>query len=273
MYTSFRLRRGAGLAKSPGGGVVPVWGVAVALIFTALLGACGPGEPAPRSGGQPCPMTTQDGVKLAGTLYPSRGEKPPGIVLVHMLGGTREGWEPFALQAQRRGYVCVAFDLRGHGESTTRHGDTIAYREFTPRDWLDAVHDIDAAKQALIAYGADPGNLAVAGASIGANLALIYALDHQDVAALVLVSPGLEYHGVKTQKPIAHYGRRPVLLLAAEGDSYSAASCAELKRSAPGLCELREYRGAAHGTDLIAANPAALEQILLWLKPIIGPKP
>ena len=267
------LPRVVALCARVGGELFPAYCVAVPLIAAVALCACGEGGSQPQAGGRSCPMTTADGVKLGATLYPVQGAKPPGLILVHMLGSERRTWEAFALQAQRKGYACLAFDLRGHGESTTRNGATIAYRTFKTQDWLEAVNDIDAAKKALIENGADPENLAVAGASIGANLALIYALDHKDIAAVVLISPGLEYHGVKTQQAAADYGKRPLLLLDTEGDSYSAASCATLKRNASGLCELREYHGSAHGNDLLDTTPAAIEQILLWLKPIIGPKP
>ena len=214
-------------------------------------------------------LAAVDGIQLAATFYPVPADKPPGLILVHMLGADRRVWESFARRAQGLGYACLAFDLRGHGESTLWNGQRLSYRNFSTQDWLAAAQDIDAAKQALIAHGANPRNIALAGASIGANLALTYAQDHKDIPALILVSPGLDYKGVKTESAITAYGERPVLLLTAEGDSYSAASCAALKRAASGLCELREYPGAAHGTALFDASASALEQTFLWLRPIL----
>jgi hypothetical protein len=45
-----------------------------------------------------------------------------------------------------------------------------------------------------------------------------------------------------------------------------------MKAEAIGHCEIREYDGAAHGTDVFDSAPLSIEQIVLWLKPIIGPK-
>ncbi|GAF94424.1 unnamed protein product, partial [marine sediment metagenome] len=205
------------------------------------------------------------------TLYAAREPQGPGLILLHELGGNRHRWEPFAVRAQRAGYHCLAIDLRGHGESTTQHVRRLTYRNFTRDDWLAVRQDIDAAKHALLDQGADPDNLALVGASIGANLALHYAVDNYDIQAVVLVSPGLDYKGVKTETEIAAYGKRPVLLMSAEGDAYATASCAALNNAAVGLCELRQYPGAAHGADLFAASTSATEQVFLWLVPIIGP--
>ncbi len=216
-------------------------------------------------------LESPDRVQLAATFYAARGPNAPGLVLVHMPGADRHSWEPFALRAQRAGYNCLAVDLRGHGDSTTRNGQPLTYRSFSRDDWLAALQDIGAAKQALLDRGADPDNLALVGAGTGANLAIHYAVDHVDIQAVVLVSPGLDYEGISTEVEITAYGKRPALLLTAEDDSYSAASCGALKNAASGLCELRQYPGSVHGTDLLATSANAINQILLWLDPIIGP--
>ena len=216
-------------------------------------------------------ITTADGVSLAGTLYPA-GPNAPGLVLVHALGSTRQAWDRFAQKAQQVGYSVIAFDIRGHGQSITQNGSDIAYRTFRTKDWLGAINDIDAARTFLINSGADPKNTVIAGASIGANLALHYAVKFPDVPAIVMISPGLDYKGLTTRAKLVEFGERPVLLMTSTGDSYSAASCSTLKDIALGHCELREYAGTAHGTDLLDTSPTALEQIFVWLKPIIGPQ-
>lgn len=190
-----------------------------------------------------------------------------------MVGSNRAAWESFAVRAQRAGYLCLAFDARGHGESTGPDGKRLSYRSFDTGDWLAMRNDIAAAHKLLIENAADPASVAIVGASIGANLSLLYSLDHRDIAAIVMVSPGLDYKGVETGKAITDLGKRPVLLVTSQGDSYSAESCATLKRAASGLCELREYAGSAHGANLLDGAPNAAEDILLWLRPIIGPKP
>lgn len=210
-------------------------------------------------------------MRIAATFYGVDTPAPPGIILIHRLGADRTAWGPFAQHAQRNGYACLAFDLRGHGESVRRDGERLSYRAFTGADWRAAVQDIDAARRFMGRRGVNLADTAIAGASIGANLALAYAAEHPDVPAVVLVSPGLDYKGIRTAEAIAAYGNRPVLLMTSEGDSYSVSSCTELDRVAEGLCEVRRYPGATHGAPLLDASDSARDQILLWLKPIIGP--
>lgn len=246
-------------------------GAVLTALLLAAFAACG--KPARQASNAPqdLALTTTDGVRLEATLYPVAEKAPPGLILVHMLGSNRRAWEPFALRAQRKGCLCIAFDLRGHGESATRNGERISYRTFDTAAWLAAVNDIDAAKQALVDHGANPADIALVGASIGANLVLQYAAGHAEIPAIVMISPGLDYKGVRTEDAVAAYGKRPALLITSEGDSYAASSCTTLKRAASGLCEIRTYPGAAHGAALLDASESALETILVWLQPIIGP--
>ena len=210
-------------------------------------------------------------MRIAATFYGVDTPAAPGIILIHRLGASRDAWRPFAQDAQRNGYACLAFDLRGHGDSQGRAGERLSYRAFTNTDWRAAVQDVDAARRFMGQRGVNLADTVIAGASIGANLALAYAAEHSDVPAVVLLSPGLDYKGIRTAEAIVAYGNRPVLLMTSEGDSYSVSSCAELDRAAKGLCELRQYPGATHGTPLLDASDSARQQILLWLKPIIGP--
>jgi pimeloyl-ACP methyl ester carboxylesterase len=217
-------------------------------------------------------LQTEDGVRIASTLYPVVRDRPAALVLVHALGSDRASWSLFASRAQRAGYMCIAIDVRGHGDSTMHNDKRISYREFNTADWMAALYDIRAAKAMLLDRGADPDNVAVVGASIGANLALQYAARDPEIQAVVMLSPGLTYKGVDSLDAIRAYGKRPSMLVTAKGDSYSASSCATLKSAAPGFCELREYSGSAHGTDVFAAFPLSVSQVLMWLDSIIGPE-
>lgn len=249
------------------------------LALLVALGACGkPTQPPPS---QPATLdlelSARDGMQLKADRYlpvPREGANadPPGLVLVHALGADRRAWDTFAERARRAGFMAVAFDMRGHGESTRRGPDEVSYRTFSTSDWLSVLDDIDAAKTALIDAGANRDNIVVVGASIGANLALHYAVKHPDIPAVVMVSPGLDYKGIGAREALAALGERPVLLMTSTGDSYSAATCTALKALAPGHCELREYSGTAHGTDLLDAAATALDQVFLWLEPIVGPQ-
>jgi dienelactone hydrolase len=242
------------------------------LVIVLVIAACSKRGASISSATHDIAFTTSDGYTIAATLYTVDRPKPAGLILVPMLGASRDRWQSFARPAQAEGYLALAIDMRGHGDSTTRNGEKTSYKSFATDDWLGVVNDIAAAKQALLDAGADPDNIAVAGASIGANLALRYATIDPTIQAVVLLSPGKDYHGVTVEDAMAKLDQRPVLLMDSIGDSYSADTANALKTIAKGHCELHEYPGAAHGTDLLDTNENATGQILLWLSAIIGPE-
>jgi predicted acyl esterase len=64
--------------------------------------------------------TMDDGVGIAVTLYQPIGlgpARPPGVMLFHGLGGTRQTIAPIAQFFAENGYVVLSFDFRGHGQS------------------------------------------------------------------------------------------------------------------------------------------------------------
>jgi len=248
-----------------------VW-LIVAAMWLVLAGGCGKQEKKAADVPEALLLTTSDGIQLAATLYPVGALSPPGLVLVHMQGTDRRSWDVFARRAQWAGYACIAFDLRGHGESGLIGATGRSYRTFTAEDWRGVYADIDVARQALLDRGVNPQNLVLVGASLSASLVLEYAVKHPEIPAVIMVSPLLDYKGIKADEALGALGERPVLLMSAEGDSYSATTCTTLKRMAPGFCEQRTYQGAAHGTALFDTSTNAMEQVFLWLAPIVGAK-
>ncbi|NUM55307.1 MAG: alpha/beta fold hydrolase [Candidatus Hydrogenedentes bacterium] len=242
------------------------------VLFVVALGSCSKSATAPNGSARDLTFATSDGYEIAATMYPVNRPKPAGLILVPMLGTTRDRWTSFANAAQAQGFMSISIDPRGHGGSAMRDGAKTSYKSFDTEDWLGVTNDIAAAKRALIDAGADPENIAIVGASIGANLALRYATADPEIQAVAMVSPGKDYHGVTVEDAIVKMSNRPVLLMDAIGDSYSSETCNALKALAKGHCELHEYPGAAHGTDLLDTNENAPGQILLWLSAIIGPE-
>jgi dienelactone hydrolase len=247
------------------------------LLMCALLGVCaftGCSRLPEQENSTPLTLTTSDGYELAATFRPAEGTLPAGVVLVHMLGSDRHAWQPFAQRLQRAGVASIAFDVRGHGDSRDQPQGRVSFQSFATAEWMAALNDIDAAVNALREHGVDPQRIAVIGASIGANLSLNYAADHPDVAAAVLLSPGLEYRGVETQRALQRYVPRPLLLMASEGDAYAAQTCTTLAGEADEtFVELRMFPGSAHGTDLLAVSDAAAPQIMQWLELTLGLQP
>jgi dienelactone hydrolase len=200
-------------------------------------------------------LLTSDGINLAATFWTPPDQKSvPGVILIHILGGKRQDWTPLARTLQANGYAVLAFDLRGHGES----GGKQTYSAMT-KDvavvyaWLQ--------QQETVA----PADIVLIGGSIGANIALNFAVNEPDVRGVVLLSPGLDYHGVRTEDAVKRYGSRPILIVASEEDKYAASSALRLDALAAGAHQLQMYKGAGHGTGIIYAG-VGLDMLLLdWL--------
>ena len=247
--------------------------IAWGCLLTCCAAGCGAGAPAGRAAREDLSFPTSDGVAIHATLYRPAAANPPAVILLHRVGADRQAWAAVAERLCAEGYMALAIDLRGHGLSRSAGDDgALSFRNFSDEDWQRALLDAAAAKDALVRAGADPNNLAIAGESIGANLALRYAMQDPAMQAVAAISPGLDYHGVKTEDAVVALRERPVLLMAAEGDAYAAQSAAALKAASEGYCEWRSYPGATHGTDLFAASQQAMEQFVGWFSPIIGPR-
>jgi len=65
---------------------------------------------------------TQDYVALCGSFYAGHANKDTvPVVLLHGQKESREEFTPLIAEMKKRGYAILAFDFRGHGESTTRY--------------------------------------------------------------------------------------------------------------------------------------------------------
>lgn len=208
-------------------------------------------------------METSDGIAIKGSYYNASEEDAPGVILLHMLTRNRGDWHEFARELQVAGYGVLAIDLRGHGESG------LDYRKFSPGDdFKDMVLDVAAAKEYLIEEGTSADKIAIIGGSIGSNVALNYAAEDKDIKAVVLLSPGLDYRGIRTEEAMTTYGERPVLIVASEGDPYCTETCEKLYSLAKGDAKIKIYPGDAHGTWMTNSQNSS-DVILEWLQEIL----
>ncbi|MCH7959776.1 MAG: alpha/beta fold hydrolase [Candidatus Hydrogenedentes bacterium] len=235
------------------------------MLIALLMGCSAPPSADPKSP-KTVYLDSDDGYRIAVDLYLADGAQPPALILVHMLGSDRHAWRYFARRAQARGYTCAAFDMRGHGDSAPIDGSRTPQSDFEAKDWLSVLNDIQAVKALLLESGANSDYLAIIGASIGANLALRYAVRDADIQTVILLSPGLDYRGVTTEEAMQALRRTPVMIMSGDSDRYAATSSATLDTLAPGYSELRAYPGSAHGTDLLDTSDTAVEQIFQWLE-------
>src|SRR5262245_20078045 len=117
--------------------------------------------------GRAVTLTAPDGVSLAGMLYEASSRPAPAVVLVHMLGRSKDEWGPLAERLQDAGVTALAIDLRGHGHSAGNGAELPLM-----------VGDVQAAISWLSQRpGVRVGALGVVGASLGANLAALAAAD------------------------------------------------------------------------------------------------
>lgn len=214
-------------------------------------------------------LKTIDGKDIAALYYPVAEPKglalslsKGGVVFAHMMPATKESWNKLAKRFAQEGFMSIAIDLRGHGESS---GGPQGYQKFTDEEHQKSILDIDAAAKFLFSKGMLPEKLSLIGASIGANLALKYIVDHHDIKTAVLLSAGLNYRGIMTE-PLAHAlssGQR-VLLVSAEDDGRNAEENKELYASFPETIEhkIQIFPHAGHGTTILENQPELIEEIL-----------
>ncbi len=202
-----------------------------------------------------------DGVLLAGTFYVTASRPAPAVVLVHMLTRNRTDWEPVAVRLAAEGIAVLAFDLRGHGESSPAPAEDRA----TP---ASMVQDVTAAV-AFLRGRADVlhDRIGIAGASLGANLALVAATGDPLIRTVVLLSPTLDYRGVRVEAAARKYSR-PLLLVVSREDAYSWRTVRDLTNPKDRLSASREslvLEGAGHGTGMFARNGSLIQSVTDFL--------
>ncbi len=237
---------GAGQEPAPQPGLSPTQG-------QSGVPAAGPAIPA--GAVQPVEIVTADGITLAGTFYAPTAPDSPGLVMLHMAERQRGDWDTLARTLQSKGYAVLTIDLRGHGGS----GGS--------RDWTKMVADAAGAFTWLANRPeVDPARIGFAGASVGANLALNFAASEPGVKTLVLLSPGLNYRGVTTEKAMIAYGPRPVMLVASAEDREAAVAVDGLQQLAQGQQSVLSLQDQGHGTNMLGRDNGLEEAILKWLQ-------
>jgi pimeloyl-ACP methyl ester carboxylesterase len=224
-------------------------------------------------------FTSEDGVLLVGSYYKPRigtSISTPSVILLHMLGMDRSTWDKFAQKLTQNGYAVLSVDLRGHGESIKQANHTISYQSFMPKNFKNMTLDVKAAKKYLIeGRKANPNQISIIGASIGANLALNYAASDHSIKSVILLSPGLNYRGISTLDAIMNY-KNPIYIVTAEDDSESAKDSKILCEKITCAENLKIFENTnVHGTDLLSDKMVGskLQNIILsWLDSTFEPR-
>ena len=213
---------------------------------------------------------------MVGLYHPARRPEAYTWVLLHGLGSDKEEWDAFGRKLAVQGSGVFIYDARGHHESNQmKSGETISYQSWRtagpgtpwdamPSDLASAIGRLE--KNA----GLDERKIAIGGASLGANVALVYAGQHPKVPALVLLSPGLSYAGIQSVPAFQAYGKRPLFLAASPGDAYAYAGVRQLARSrGDAALRLAEGPGAEHGVNMFK-DSGFTKKLLDWMKGLHG---
>jgi alpha-beta hydrolase superfamily lysophospholipase len=202
-------------------------------------------------------LLSLDGTLLAGQLYEAVSRPAPGVVLIHMLSRSKADWDDLAEDLADTGITALAIDLRGHGASGG-----------APGPLTDRVQDVRAAAQWLAARPSiRPDALGLVGASLGANLALLAAVDAPVVRVVASVSPSLDYRGVLIGPDVMRkLGNRAVWLAASTEDPFSLRTLKDLTAAPEAPRQQQLSTVAAHGTNLLMADPALARGLVDWLR-------
>lgn len=220
-------------------------------------------------------LTTEDGVNIIAdwSLVSATSDQGPeiktAVLLLHMMPVDRKSWTSLTEKLNTAGFATLAIDLRGHGESTKSASGLLDYKKFTDAEHQASRLDVIAAVNFLKEKGFEKRNIALIGASIGANLALDYLGRNEEIKTAVLLSPGLDYRGLVTQPIIGKLTpNQSVFMAVSEEDSYSFNSSKILAQATKIKKELKLFKDAGHGTAMFSKEPQLEQEIVDWLKQI-----
>ncbi|MFM9043930.1 MAG: alpha/beta hydrolase [bacterium] len=201
----------------------------------------------------------------------------PGVVVCHGAGSCKENHADFAVMAASKGWVALAFDARGHGQTEPGLDDKAVPDVVRMVELLRGRPDVD------------PARVIVRGSSMGGALALYGACSSMEVAGAIAVCPAPEQGllmGLKAGafeirvadlpsierwierhaliEEISDLAGRPLLLLHAEGDEQvPIAHSRALYEAAEEPKRLIEVPGGDHRS--IQHDPALQAESLDWV--------
>ncbi len=216
--------------------------------------------PSAEAAGRTVTFRSGDGRTLSGLLMEADQRPAPAVVLVPMLGRPKDDWQAVAQRLADANITALAIDLPG----TNVPED--------PKELARWSEDIRAAIAYLVSRPGDvrAGSIGVAGASLGGSLAVLEAASDATVRAIALISPSLDYRGVRIDAAMRAYGARPALLVASARDPYAARSTRELAQDAQGPRDIRWSDVAAHGTVLLSRDPDLVRSLVEWFQGTLG---
>jgi len=207
---------------------------------------------------------TTDHVRIVGDYVLPEEDIRSAALFLHMMPADRKSYRTFQDGVALCGVASLAIDLRGHGDSTFQEGrdEPLNYTKFTDAEHQASIEDVRGAAAYLRELTRKPfSQFACVGASIGANLAIQFASEVQELPLVIALSPGLDYRGIATvpciEKMKAENQR--VILASSNGDTYSHDTIKELHKVSPSFSTIVVQEGSEHGTNLFLDQEFALK--------------
>ncbi|RLG18706.1 hypothetical protein DRN75_01075 [Nanoarchaeota archaeon] len=183
-----------------------------------------------------------DGYNISYFIYPGADR---GVLLVHMMAGSKSDYVRFATLLNSKDYTVMAIDLRGHGSSTG------TWFNMNKQEFLGMKQDVC---KAIDLLQNRTETVYVVGASIGANAALMCCKGEK----IVLLSPGLNYHGLDVTNTDCN---KDILIVVGKDDTYACNSSVYLANRLNATLWVKDT--PLHGTDLL--DRSTMEEIIEWL--------
>lgn len=210
-------------------------------------------------------ITTEDKKILSGILF--EAPNPSGWVLcLHMMPSTKESYIKLAEKLQENNFEVLAIDFRGHGFS---EGGPDGYLTFSNTQHQEKYNDVLAGVNFLSQKGNIKNNLFVIGASVGANLGFKLISENNDCQKAVLLSPGIDYHGILTKNSATKVSKdKKVMFIASEDDGYAIDESGELIGLLSEGVEKNKIflKDAGHGTGMLESHPELIDEIVKFIK-------
>ena len=250
------------------------------MVLTALTG-CG----SSKNKGPATPTTVEITLTTADSLQQTAWftlstvkVKAPMFVLLPMLGQTHESFQPFidSVRAWVKEHPddsnvvmpsFLAFDLRGHGLSTRLGNGEINYADMGDTDFVKIPGDVAEMTNKIISeYGEriDTNKIVVIGASIGANAAMLLTEKIPFISKVVMLSPGMDYHGLKPAAAFKEF-QGQTLFVTAQRDRTSYVDSQQIAKEKMMNWLLKIYPTSDHGTTLIDNDKRAMRMVISWI--------
>ncbi len=199
-------------------------------------------------------FSASDGYKLSGTYWiPDSNQRHPVIILSHQFNSTRHDYDTFIPLLLKNGYVVLAYDTRGFGESKNAPANINGF----PKDVIGAISFLQQQKKV------DSSKIGIIGASVGANVAFVVSGSVKEIRAAVALSPSnTGARGVLLGNDVPNFSPSRIFIASDEREK-SDADFIFMKATDPK--EQHVYPGFGHGIGLLRSDQAQ-NDILSFLK-------